>query len=407
VTGNLLKDVMFRSFEIRLQETTLSQRVSSLEEAKTRVEERIERLPDLQRTFAQLSRDVGALEAEQSVLATSLGEAHRLLEASALPFTLVSVAEPPPHSSTSNAKIIAAATAMLILGGCWSILLASVLLDPRVRTCRELEIALGGAIPVLGAIPCGNPAALLLVEEGQSDAIVDAFRHAARQFRTLFPQKGVRVLFSSSGHGEGVSAIVLNLAVILSRWEERVLVIDAHLDLAPAPLGRLSPLKRIVAKITTLGVIREAGPDEYHLPEMLVNPKEEGLVELLESPERPIEELIVSTRVPNLFVIPRSARRGSRDLLGAEVFRRRLAEAAKLYTVVLVDAPPILTSLDAENCVLGVDQMILVTRAMGPFRFAVAAAAERMRRVGHAPSAGILAGVVPPYGPPPAEPSPS
>lgn len=395
VTGNLLKDIMFRSFEIRLQQTTVTERVDALAEARKRVDDRLARLPDLQRTFAQLTRDVSTLEAEAGLLEQRLGEANRLLEASALPFTLVSEAMPPPRSSKSNAKLLAAGVTILlgaiVLGA--GVLIA--VLDPRIRTRRELEIALR-QVTVLCEIPARPESQTPLISDESEDDLTEIYRAAARHLRTLLPQQGARLLVTAPGHGEGTSTIAVNLAAILGRWGERVLLVDANLrDETPGPEAqpRAAGWRGILRIATSKGVLSNGTAGDSPLRGLLKNDPEIGLSHLLEDASLPLSRAVVPTHLMNVSAVVHASRTASPDLLATERFRSLLAEASRSFTIVLVDGPPVLASVDAENVALAVDGIVLVVKAMGPFGMAVRGATEPFARLGKPITGGVLTGV--------------
>lgn len=388
LTGNLLKDVMFRSFEIKLQQTTAEERVESMRQAKERVEARLERLPDLQRTFAQLTRDVTALETEKSLLEQRLGEAKRLVQASALPFTLVSEASPPPRSSSSNTRKIAILVTGLLGGLSFFSCALFVVLDPRIRTKRELELALGGDLLV---------AELPEVEQAEGDDL-ENLRPIARRLRTAFPQKGVKLLLTSAGHEEGSRSVVRDLARLFARWGESVLVVDVHMrtveSVAPEPAGRW---QEIVQNLKDQGLRRAPLPSQSSVEDLLEATPKGGLSDLITDRGVGVEELICATAEDGLAILPRSRGSESPDLLAQPRFQEVIQAAADKHTIILIDAPPVLMAAETENAALVADSIVLVARAMGPHRGAIRSAGEKFNAVGKSVGAAILNGTRPPY----------
>lgn len=393
ITGNLLKDIMFKAFEIKLQQTTMTEKVASLRAAKERVEERLARLPDLQRTHATLTRAVEVAEAESKLLEARLGEARRLLEASALPFTLVAEAKPPVRTSSSNTRKIAAAVFVLINGGFFAFCAACVVLDPRIRTRRELELRLK-SIPVLAEIPVLPAGADLCPCIDDGSALVEEVRVMARRLRTLVPQPGARILLTAAGHDEGTTLVATNLARVLGRWGERVLLIDGQLRGDPQqPLEAMPAwLPRVLRGAATRGLKLAPGARRCSLQRLLADDAQatDGLGDLLLAGRSDLPAAAQRTTMAGVDCIPRAAAPASPDLLATEAFSSLMRSASAVYTVVLVDGPPALLSVDAENLSRHADAIVLVVRAMGPHTGAVREAVERLSR--HA--APVVAAVV-------------
>lgn len=389
-TGNLLKDIMVRSFEIRLEQTTTAERVRSMEEAKEKVEERLARLPDLERSHAQLTRAVDSLDAESKSLEARLGEARRLLEASALPFTLVAEATRPPRSSSSNARKIGGAVLVLLAGAAFALVAAMAALDPRIRTRRELEIAVKGA-PSLGEIPLNGSA--------ESVAKSEEARLAARRLRTGVPDRGARILVCATGQGEGATTIAAGLARIFGLWGEKVLVVEADPRCGAAPSSaEPGGIRSVAARAARLGVGVASGAPPVRAGGLLGAGESEadGLAALLGDAPPAFESAVCATASPNVHLL-RWGGDLPRDALAGERFRAVLEEASRRFDLVLVDGPAVLEGSDAENIAVAVDEVLLVVRAMGPFGLAVRDAAKSLESVQAPIAATVLNASVPPY----------
>lgn len=393
VTGNLLKDIMFRTFEIQLAQTTTEEKIASLSAARERVEKRIAALPDLSRRHAALTRAVESIEAEKKDLETRIAEANRLAEAGRPRFIVMKDAVAPSRASSSNAKLIAVAIAALVLGGAAAIALAAAVLDPRVRTARELALALPG-VPVLGEIPVFPGAT-----DGTDPRELDAVRAVARRLRTAVPQRGARILLVSAGHGEGTTSVAVALATVLARWDESVLLVDGAVrtreNAATATPRALPPQVAWLASLPSRGVQSHAGGGATIAS--LAEERGPGLAGLLRDPAMPAEAAIRATRIAGVRAIPAAAEAAVPDVLATERMRRVLEELAAAHTLVLVDGPPALLNADAANIARGADAVVLVAGAMGVHRGAVREAAERFAAVGVPVAGAILNRAAEPY----------
>lgn len=384
VSGNLLKDVMFRSFEIRLNQSTAAEKVASLEAARARVQQTLAGMPDKTRTFATLTRAVEVKEAEKKDLEQRRAEAKRLVDASVLPFTLVSEARPPLRSASSNVKKIAVAVVVLMSGGAFFLAVAFSVLDPRVRTGRELEIRLGKT-PVIGELPDFGESILPgSSESAGSDELLDEIRTASRHLRTLVPDRGARLLVVSPGHGEGTTSVIANLAMIFARRGERVLLVDGNVR---APQGKDVPqaegLRALPGMIRDLGAQRRSSAPVTGVATLIPAgaPLGPGLAGLLTDQALRLDAAVRPTSLPGVFCVPRAAEPVNPDLLATERMAALMAEASRSYTLVLIDSPPALASVDAESLAVHTSGVVMVVRGMGPWGLAVGAATEPFARV--------------------------
>lgn len=394
---------MFRSFEIKLQQTSTNERVASLEAAKAGVEARLAKMPDLHRKYATLVRNVDILESQKKDLETRLAEGRRLLGASVLPFTLVAAAEPPIRSSSSNAKKIAAAVFVLISGAAGFFCLLAVVADPRVRTPRELELALPG-VPVLAALPLlPHGAVLVPTRDEPQGALDEEFRAAARHLRSLLPKRGARLLVVSAGHGEGASTVAANLARTLANWDETALLIDANIR--PIELVNEQEPSTLMQRVSVVfrrllaGGIRSKPSAPRLTVDALAVESRPGLSELLARENLTVAEAVGSSTVGKVEVLKRGSAAVSPDALATKRMAALVEEMSREHSVVFVDALPSRVAIDSEHLALQCDAVIFVVQAMGPTRWAIRAAAEPFTRLGCPVVGSVLTKIPAPYGP--------
>ncbi|NLZ48462.1 MAG: CpsD/CapB family tyrosine-protein kinase [Clostridiales bacterium] len=149
---------------------------------------------------------------------------------------------------------------------------------------------------------------------------------AAEAFRTLrtniqfsgLDDSLSSIVVTSSVPSEGKSTVLINLAITIAQSGKSVLVVDCD-------LRRPTVHKK-------LGL-----------------PNTEGLTNLLIQEKNSFNDVVLSTKVPNLSALtsgpipPNPA-----ELLGTKRMKHLLGELTKAYDMVLIDAPPVIAVTDAQ-----------------------------------------------------------
>jgi capsular exopolysaccharide synthesis family protein len=164
------------------------------------------------------------------------------------------------------------------------------------------------------------------------------FQESYRVLRTrllrLQSERGLRsVVVTSSTKSEGKSAVSLNLAFSCAQLPEmKVLVIDSD--------------------------IRSCG-----LSRLLDAPKGPGLSSVLSQKSEP-EEAILATDLPNLHFLPcDSSPIPPAELLAGRRWSELIASCAETFSLVIVDAPPVLNLTDVDLIAAPCDGVLMVVRA--------------------------------------------
>jgi len=124
------------------------------------------------------------------------------------------------------------------------------------------------------------------------------------------------LVFTSSGSGEGKSTTVTNIAIVFAQTGYKVLIVDGDLR------------KPRIHKIFNISSLR--GLSNY-------------LVEKGEA-----EDYILSTEVPNLFVLPcGTIPPNPSELLASNAMKQFVKDICTKYDIVFIDAPPIGAVTDA------------------------------------------------------------
>ena len=188
----------------------------------------------------------------------------------------------------------------------------------------------------------------------------------AEQFRGL----RTNIIFSSLGNeiknivvtsslpGEGKSTIVSNLAVTMANSGKRVVIVDCDLR---------NPT--------------------IHKKFLLSNSK--GLTNILIQDGK-IEDIVITTNVPNLYVIPSGPLpQNPSELLSSKDMKEVLNELTNSFDMVLIDSPPVLYISDAQILSALSQGIIIVTSYGKSDKNALLSAKEKIEKVG-----GKILGVV-------------
>jgi hypothetical protein len=175
-SGPILQEMMLKAFDIELESVTQDKRVARLQEAVRMARGRLDALPQLQRTFAALSREVKAWETQKQDLESRLGDTRRLLSTRLLDFVVASEPRLRPEPISSNRRLLALATGLLVLGLALTLLIGRELWDPRCLSGPELAARTGrkvhGVLPELALAESGRSAQLLARELSRGGRLV-------------------------------------------------------------------------------------------------------------------------------------------------------------------------------------------------------------------------------------------
>jgi uncharacterized protein involved in exopolysaccharide biosynthesis/Mrp family chromosome partitioning ATPase len=410
-TGNLLTSILFREFEINLQKVAVDKKIEHLSQALARVNARLEKIPDLEREYVNLQRVVNTLEDEKKTLERELSALRRELQSGGREFSLISVADEPVRPSKSNRKVVFLGFCLMGFAAVGFLTLASVALDLRIKTRRDLEIHSGA--PALAAFgPLAQGADILPIADGDPP-FVETFRILARRLRNLAPKRGARIMFVSCGHDEGTTFVVASLAAILGRQDENVVVIDGQLR-PPRPResphgvpARVSPDKiagfipqpyrRTYFSARRQGIENRFydSPDRRELMHLVDDAKPAlGLGDILSS-NAALDQAIHPTRLKGVHCIPRSPEGHQPDLIGTAAMRTLMDNLSSRYSLVLVDSPPVGGYFDAEALAASVDGIILVGRTDRCYWPLIRSVSARLRATGK-PVLGCIATAVEP-----------
>ncbi len=335
-TGDLLQDMLKREFELQLEMVALDIKEEHFKKARDEATKRINALPEQQRTYIVLTREVANLETERDRLLEILGKAKRYYGSESYDFVVISEAKPPALPIKSNRKTLTIIIAFL--GFVFTI--GSVLVlevgDLTIKSAPDLTAKLG--LAVLGVLPRLRGGAREMPGPRNTKP-PEEFSVIARLIRQAVPEQGARILITCSRHGEGVTYITAHVAAALARQDEHVLVID--------------------------GADEEA-KSKLHMTDLLPETPSSGLSDLLAQDaelETRADSIICATSVPGLFLIPRVGAPVHPDMLSSRRMQKLLEHLSSRFGVVILEAPPVLENVDAELLAQHSQGAVLVVRA--------------------------------------------
>jgi capsular exopolysaccharide synthesis family protein len=315
---------------------TLRSRSEALARVVGGYDKDLRELPTVALQLARLERNRAADEKILAMLAERLEEA-RIREAGLLgQVTIVDPATVPldPVSPRPLRDTVMGLLAGLLVGV--ALALTRSRLDDRLENLEEMERFLG-AKP-LGVLPRIQPQGegptrgrLLLTDNGWLPAY-ESYRKVWTNLRFAVVDEGCRTLCVTSPiPSEGKSLTSVNLALVASARESRVLLVDA--DLRRPNLHRL------------LGLSNSCG-----LTDVLM-----GSV--------PLETALTRTRFGGLDLLcsgPLPSNPG--DLLGSQAMAKLVERLRGMYDIVIIDTPPVIPFSDAIEIGRRVEGIVLVAR---------------------------------------------
>lgn len=285
--------------------------------------ENLKRLPEVQRQYLQLYRDV---EVNSQLYTTLLNSYQQLRVAKAGEIGNIRVVdyavEPIKPIKPQKLQILILA---IFLGGFLGTLIALLLNMMRsgIRDSAQIEATLG--LPVYGTIPKSAYQPINLKKKAHIPVLSithgdDIAIESLRSVRTtlvfaLAQAKSNILLITSSAPETGKSFISTNLAALLAQNNKKVLLIDADLR-------------------------------RGYLHKYFKNQNVAGLAELLIG-QVSLEQAIHITNQDNLSFLPRGTHPNNpSEMLNSESFSQLMTQLKTLYDYIIIDSPPILAVTD-------------------------------------------------------------
>lgn len=320
-----------QDYQVRIAETN-----EQLRAANSRANE----LTILLAEYGTIKGDAERRAGEKAEYESRLREVEAIIDRqTSARMTLRYPATTPEQVSFPKWFLVVPVVTFLVLFMTSGVILLREVLEQRVRTPADVA-----ALPrtrVLGVISdvAEDPSGPADVESAVKDKPDGVVAEQVRQLRTALVKKVGRgsVLFASGLPESGTSAIVCALARSCASIDERVLVIDANM--------RRPRLHRLLGG--------QEGP---------------GLGDVLAGAAT-LDNAVQPGAGPNVALLSAgtSANRVY-ERLNSDSMSRLLEEAKQKYALVIIDAPPMTVSGDAQVLSNRVDATVLVARAFGETR---------------------------------------
>ena len=335
VVGARLQGMLDHSRDLDSKAAAAADNVKRLKIALDSTRKRLDRLPYLTRELTALSGEVAERQAELKSYQSMLAEARRAASSDDTGFTVVSEARVPVRPVKSSRAGIAMGVAALsgILGVL--MIVGSVLMDTTMKSRAEVQLRLD--LPVLATLRHEQNPHRLLPSESDS-VFVERFRIMTQSIRQSMDVRGSRLLVTSATHGEGATLVAANLAACFARQDETVLLVSAEV---------------------------RAERDESALRRLIVsdNGLPMGLGEYLSNETDDPKDIVYPTILSGVECVPQARRPVVPEMLACERMHELLEAASERYSVILLDAPPVLPYADTGSLSQWAHAVVLVIRS--------------------------------------------
>jgi polysaccharide biosynthesis transport protein len=322
--------------QFEVQKTTLQHRISNLESNITAAETRLQDLNGRRQKYLELQSNLQRIQGLFNHLEMALKQIDIGKDIAGDPVTILEPAGTAAPDRSTLAK-------QLATGGLAGLALAIALLmvlermDDRMTSFSELQELFDEE--VLGQIPrekidSHDKEPGLIEPEDERHAFVEAYRNlrSSLLYMSETGQRPKTLAVTSSVPNDGKSLTATNLAIIMANSGSRVLLVDADL--------------------------RKGG-----LHHRLGLPPGPGLCEVL-AEDIGWEQTVVSTRTPNLSLVPRGrTSQRSSELFISNKTEAFLKDAASKYDYVIVDTAPVMAADDVTSLAPHIDGVVFVIRA--------------------------------------------
>ncbi len=252
--------------------------------------------------------------------------------------SIVDLADVPkkPFSPNRKRDITTGATTGIILGLIFAFILEY--LDSTVKTAEDIEMYV--RLPFLGYIPSARREAKtekeidLITHKSARSRITEAYRSVRTSIIFSSPEdKPIKtILVTSTSPQEGKTTVSINLGIIFAHANEKTVIVEC--DLRKPRIAR------------SLDLENDVGVSNY-----LTGNKE-------------LDQVIKSTAIPNLFVIPSGPKPPNpSELLISNKTKQFLDELQKRFDRIIVDSPPTFSVADSVILANKVDGVIDVIRS--------------------------------------------
>lgn len=367
--ADYISSLKLKKNDLEMAELSLEERLSSSRSLYKELSQKVSALPEIKEAYIQKKNRVNGLKAEFQGLEKMYAQAQKLYEKGISDFTVITDPKVPiyPISSTKKLFAIAAAFFVGIMG--LAVLLLFELLNTRIKSDRDA--AQKTRLPVLGSLPRVRNTQALIPDGTHTGVHIEQFRIMARPMRLTYKEFGTVFLVSSTKKNEGKTTAAVNLASVYGRWDERVLLMDAQIRKRKTSLSYAKILDQTASDTDA----EEAVPM--------------GLGEYLSYMANEAEKIIEPTVLSGVDTISVYTEAVIPDILQSNRMKTLIDELKKLYSIIIIEAPDVLSYVDAEILSEYSDAVLFVLRCNAAKSAQVKKAVERLKKA-PAPIEGLI-----------------
>ena len=345
-------------------------------------EQKLDSLPPKQIEFSRLERNNTVLNQNYSLLRQKLEEAKINVASQVGKVQIVDYSRTSGYSGQNQKRTILMG---LILGLGAGIALAFGIeyLDNTIKTTNDIErknLSVLGIIPSIGEeivskrkLFTFNVASSkssrglkrrLITREDPRSPVSEAYRSLRTSLLYTSADKKIKsILISSAGPGEGKTTTVANLAITYANLGKKTILIDTDLR------------RPVVHKVLDLN-------------------KEPGITDYLSGAKNDFKDLVQSTSIENLYVVPSGIiPPNPSELLGSKRMSDLIKNLEKDWDMILLDSPPLVAVTDATMVSKEIDQIVMVVKVGQTDKKAFDHTINSLRNV-KAPLGGIILNAV-------------
>lgn len=349
-----LKELRLKRVDAELNLLAAEQSYNTNMNILTELQKTLDDYPNKLQQYLTLSGTIASLRAERRGLEKMQTQTNIAINQGYSDFMIVSDAIPPIYSTGSNKKILAIGIAFVVCFFGFIIVFALVFFDKRLRSAGEAALKIKQE--VLTVIPRERRKERLYPHGTEDAKHIERFRLLARPLRKDNPASGAAILIASTADHEGKTMITINLAAVLGRQDERVLILEAQVR----KNTKESDYKRIMFE------------DEQG--------EHAGLGEYLSYMALDLDEIVQHTTLSGVDVIPIKKEAVVPDFLQSSRMRELIEEIKQKYTIILIEAPPVADSVDAEILAQYCDTILYVAASDGPSASEMKEALARLKK---------------------------
>ena len=348
-------------------------------------EEKLDSLPPKQLEFSRLQRNNTVLNQNYSLLRQKLEEAKINVASQVGKVQIVDYARIAGYSGQNNKRTILMGL-IFGLGAGIALAFAIEFLDNTIKTTSDIErknLSVLGIIPSIGEevrkkskLFSFKDSALsktkssrrlkrrLITREDPRSPVSEAYRSLRTSLLYTSSDKKIKsILISSAGPGEGKTTTVANLAITYANLGKKTILIDTDLR------------RPVVHKVLDLN-------------------KEPGITDYLSGSTDDFQNLVQSTSIENLYVVPSGIiPPNPSELLGSKRMSDLIKKLEKSWDMILLDSPPLVAVTDATMVSKEIDQIVMVVKVGQTDKKAFDHTITSLRNV-QAPLGGIILNAV-------------